>query len=62
MPSRLRPFFFAEAREEYKKDYSATDEEVRKIDEQRLTEEYGSDIRKVRPLVMRALHEGQRFC
>lgn len=31
LPNKLRPFFFAEAREEYKKEYSLSDDEAKKI-------------------------------
>jgi hypothetical protein len=38
LPNKLRPFFFAEAREEYKKEYADTDEGAKKIGEERLIE------------------------
>lgn len=62
LPNKLLPFFFTEAREEYKKEYSESDENVKKIGEERLIAEYANDIRKVKPLIIRTLHEGERYC
>ena len=36
LPNKLRPFFFDEAREEFKKEYGDSDENVKKIKEERL--------------------------
>jgi hypothetical protein len=61
LPNKLRPFFFEEARQEYKKEYSVSDDDA-KIGEDRLTAEYANDIRKVKPLIIRTLHAGERYC
>lgn len=62
LPNKLRPFFINEAKEEYKKEYAATDDEIKDFSEEKLLDEYGTNIKKIRPLIIRTLNEGERYC
>lgn len=55
LPSKVRPFFFQEARQQKKKLTNMTEREVGWITEDRLIEEFALDIRKVRPIIIKAL-------
>jgi hypothetical protein len=35
---------------------------VKRFSEDKLLAEYGNDIRKIRPLIIRTLNEGERYC
>jgi hypothetical protein len=38
------------------------DEELKYLTDDRLIDEYALDIRRAKPLVMKALQEGERYC
>jgi cellulose synthase/poly-beta-1,6-N-acetylglucosamine synthase-like glycosyltransferase len=62
LPNKLRPFFMNEAREQRKKEYSMSDDEVKQLSDDRLIEEYASDVRRAKPLIIKCLQEGERYC
>ncbi len=35
---------------------------MKKFSEEKLLAEYANDIRKIRPLILRTLNEGERYC
>ena len=64
LPAKLRDIFMEVARNQYmaEMNLSPEDEEVKKLTNQRLEEEYANDLTKVRPLIIRTLQEGKRYC
>jgi hypothetical protein len=55
LPNKLRPFFMNEARQQRKKEYSMSDDEVKQLSDDRLIEEYATDIRRAKPLIIKCL-------
>lgn len=49
-------FFIEKSREQWKKDYAATDDDVKKVDEAMLLEMYAQNIKTSSPLIKQALN------
>lgn len=45
----------SEARQQRKKEYSMSDDEVKQLSDDRLIEEYATDIRRAKPLIIKCL-------
>lgn len=62
LPVKLQPYFLKEAREERKKDYVETDEEVKLVPNDKIIEEYARNITISRPIMQRALKNAEKDC
>lgn len=62
LPPKLQRYFMKEAREERKKEYVETDEEVKNISDEEIKKEYASNITVARPIMQRALKQAEKDC
>jgi hypothetical protein len=51
-----------EARQQRKREFAMSDDEVKQFSDDRLIEEYATDIRRAKPLIIKCLQEGERYC
>ena len=59
---QLQEFFLDEAKEQRKKDYGETDEDIQKLKSEVIIEDYINDTRRARPMITKALQKAAGYC